>query len=183
MYTKQMIDNWWLQLLRGALIALLGILVLVQPVQTAVTFVVIFGVFGVVNSIISLVAMISGFRQRYFWWLDLIFGLLSLGVGMLILRAPAMTLYFIVQLFSVIMIVSGIHNLITAVQLRKRMQQEWLLFATGAFKVLLALGLVLIPEAGLTAAMWVVGVLVVVLGVSEAVNAFRIRSLKKILDL
>lgn len=183
MYTKQMVNNWWLQLLRGGVIAVLGLLLLLKPLQTAVTFVVLFGVFGVINSLISLISMVAGMRQRYFWWVEFIFGLLSLGIGMLILRAPEMTLYFIVQLFSVIVLISGIHNLLTALQLRKRMEGEWLLLATGVFKIVLALGLVLIPEAGIAAAMWLVGMLIVVLGVSEAINAFRIRNLKNILEL
>lgn len=182
MYTKQMVNNWWLQLLRGVLIAVLGLLTLFKPMQVAETLVVIFGAFGVINAVISLISLIAGLQQRYFWWMDLILGVLSLGVGILILRAPQMTLYIIVQLFSIILLISGVYNILTAVQLRKRVENEWMLPLTGVLKILMALALVLIPEAGVAAAMWIIGILVVVIGVSEAVNAFRLRSLKKILD-
>ena len=181
MYTKQMVDNWWTLLLRGALIALLGVVVIIKPIQSALTLVLIFGAFGILNAVISLISLIAGIRRRLLGVIDILFGLISLAAGLFILRNPQITLFLILQLFSFLVFLSALLDLLGAWQIRKRLQGEWRLMLAGILKLLFALVMVLIPQSSLTAVLWIIGAVAIVLGAFEAYNAFRIRSLKKVL--
>ena len=181
MYTKQMIDNWWLFVLRGALVIALGLAIVIKPMMAALGVVLIFGGYGIINALISLISFASGLRKRFLWWMDLILAVISLAIGLIILIWPQATLFFIIQLFSLLILVSGIVNLVVAQQMRKQLQKEWRLKTTGIVKIVFALGLVLIPATSLTVFMWVIGLVAIGLGINETVYAFRLRNLKNIL--
>lgn len=181
MYTKQMVNNWWLLILRGLLIISLGLAIVIEPMMAALGVVLIFGGYGIINALISLLSFAAGLRKHFLWWIDLILALISLAIGLIIIQWPQATLFLIIQLFSLLILVSGAVNLIVAQQLRKRLEKEWRLTTTGIIKILFALALVLIPEASLEVFMWVIGLFAIGLGINEAVYALRLRNLKNIL--
>jgi uncharacterized membrane protein HdeD (DUF308 family) len=176
-----MVNHWWLLILRGLLIIALGLSIVIKPMMAALGVVLIFGGYGIINALISLVSFAAGLRKRFLWWMDLILALVSLTIGLIIIEWPQATLFFVIQLFSLLILVSGIVNLIVAQQMRKQLQKEWRLTITGIVKVLFALGLVLIPDTSLTVFMWVIGLFAIGLGINETVYAFRLRNLKNIL--
>ncbi|MCD4753042.1 MAG: DUF308 domain-containing protein [Anaerolineaceae bacterium] len=183
MYTKQMIDNWWLVLLRGSLISLFGLSILIKPMIAALTFVVLFGSFAIMNALIFLTSFMIGLRKRFLWWIEFILAILFFIIGLIILRWPEVTLFLVVQLFSVLILLSGVANLVTSQQMRKSIQKDRGSLITGIIKIIFALSLVLIPEASLGVLIWGIGGFTVALGINEIVYAFRVRNLKKILSL
>ncbi len=73
-------------------------------------------------------------------------------------------------------IATGIVEIIAAIQLRKEIENEWLLGIAGVASVLFGVLLAIWPGAGALAVLWVIGVYAIVFGVLLLILAFRLRN-------
>jgi uncharacterized membrane protein HdeD (DUF308 family) len=76
-------------------------------------------------------------------------------------------------------IVTGVAEIIAAVDLRKQIENEWLLGLGGVFSIIFGVLVALQPNAGAVAIVWTIGVYALVFGVTLIALAFRVRSLGK----
>ena len=72
-------------------------------------------------------------------------------------------------------IATGVLQIIGAIQLRKEIDNEWLLILGGVISVLFGIGMMLAPGAGALALVWVIGTYAVIIGVVLVVLAFRLK--------
>jgi uncharacterized membrane protein HdeD (DUF308 family) len=72
-------------------------------------------------------------------------------------------------------IVRGVFEIITAVALRKEIDNEWLLAASGALSILLGIFLVTAPGAGALALLWVIGAFSIAAGILMVALGFRLK--------
>jgi uncharacterized membrane protein HdeD (DUF308 family) len=72
-------------------------------------------------------------------------------------------------------IATGVLQIIGAVQLRKEIDNEWLLILGGVISVLFGVGMMLAPGAGALALVWVIGTYAVILGVVLVALALRLK--------
>jgi len=166
--------NWWLILLRGICAIIFGLLTFVWPGLTLVTLVLLYGAFSLFDGIFSIVAALKGGTPMPRWWLGLV-GLLGIGVGLITLFWPQITGIVLLMFIAGWAIASGVLQIIGAVYLRKEIEGEWLLIASGLLSVLFGVFLVLFPGAGALSLALVIGAFALAYGVLLIGFALRLK--------
>ena len=119
--------SWWLLLLRGIAAIIFGILAFVWPGLTLVTLVLLYGAFALVDGVISLIAAFTGSAKPMpTWWLVVV-GLLGIAAGIVTFAWPGITAILLILFIGAWALVHGIFEIIGAIQLRKEIDNEWML--------------------------------------------------------
>jgi uncharacterized membrane protein HdeD (DUF308 family) len=148
-----------------------------MPGITLIVLVVLFGAYALVDGVILSILAFKNRKNDSNWWLMLLTGLVSIAAGVLTFVWPGITA---VSLFYVIVawaIVTGISEVIYAIQFRKEIEGEWLLILDGILSVAFGILLIAQPIAGALAVLWLIGVYAIAYGVMLVVLAFRLRNL------
>lgn len=170
-------STWDMFLVRGILAILFGIATLMMPGITLIVLVVLFGAYALVDGVILSILAFKNRTHDSSWWVMLLTGLVSIAAGVVTFVWPGITT---VSLFYVIVawaIVTGISEVIYAIQFRKEIEGEWLLVLDGILSVGFGILLIAQPIPGALAVLWMIGVYAIAYGVMLTVLAFRLRNL------
>lgn len=148
--------NWWLVLLRGIGAILFGLLTIMWPGLSLLTLVLLFGVFALFDGGLALGAAIMGGSAEPRWWLALV-GLLGIAAGALALLWPGITGLLLLIFIAAWAITAGVFEIMGAIKLRKEIEGEWWLIATGILSVLFGFLILLFPGAGALGIAFVIG--------------------------
>jgi uncharacterized membrane protein HdeD (DUF308 family) len=88
---------------------------------------------------------------------------------------PGITAILLILFIGAWALVHGIFEIIGAIQLRKEIDNEWLLILGGIISVLFGIGVMLAPGAGAVALIWVIGAYAIVIGVLFVALALRLK--------
>ena len=166
--------NWWLILLRGIAALIFGVLTFVWPGVTLVTLVLLYGAFALADGILALIAAIMGGQPAPRWWLAIV-GVLGLAAGLITLVMPGITAIFLLYCIAFWAITMGVMQVVGAIRLRKEIDNEWMLIASGIVSVVFGLVMILSPGAGALGLLFVIGVYAVIHGIMLITLAFRLR--------
>jgi len=178
---------WWLVLLRGILLVVLGVLALVQPAVTVVSLVLYLGIYAVFDGVVLVVTAIVSRGERRGWGWIVVQGVISVLAGLLVLTVPGFTAAAVVLtiLWFVVIsaIVGGVLEIVAALAHRRG---GWAIIS-GVLDILLGLVLmtavVLSPTATALTLVWIFGIYAIVFGVVLVIAAIRIRQGGEALDL
>lgn len=170
---------WWMPVLRGVFLVVLGLLTLVEPLGTLATLIWIFGAFAVADGLVVLAqAFLDRGRPGLGWWVAE--ALVSIVFGVIIMVVPGITALALYYLLAVWVLVLGVLALIVGVTQFRARDLGWvgtLMFGLIAF--LFGVLLVIKPqEAGtvLTVIVTVFGLFALVGGAVMIVAGFVTRS-------
>jgi uncharacterized membrane protein HdeD (DUF308 family) len=166
--------NWWLVLLRGIAAIVFGVLAFGWPGLTLLALVVLYGIFALSDGLLALAAAIAGGAPVSRWWL-LAAGLAGLAAGIVTLLWPGLTAVLLITFIGAWAVVRGVTDIVGAIQLRKEIDNEWLLIATGILSVLFGIVVIMAPGAGALALVWVIGSYAIVAGVLLVALSLRLR--------
>lgn len=166
--------NWWLILLRGIAAIVFGILTFIWPGITLLTLVLFFGAFALVDGVLAIWAGIVGGEPGPRWWLLLV-GLLGIAVGLLTFLLPGLSALLLLMFIAGWAIAVGILQIIGAIRLRKEIDNEWWLIASGVLSVLFGVLLVALPGPGALGLLFVIGAYAIVYGVMLISLSLRLR--------
>src|SRR3954469_21800643 len=170
--------NWWLLLIRGIAAIVFGILAFAWPGLTLVTLVLFYGAFAMVDGVIALVAAFTGRHKPVpTWWLVVI-GLLGIGAGIATFVMPGITAILLILFIGGWALVHGIFEIIGAIQLRKEIDNEWMLILSGVVSVLFGLIVLIAPGAGALGLVWAIAAYSIVFGISFIALSLRLRNHK-----
>ena len=167
--------NWWIILLRGICALLFGLLTFVWPGVTLVTLILLWGAFALIDGSFALWAGIVGNNPKMRWWL-VIAGLVGIGAGLTTLLMPGVTALVLLFFIAGWAIGVGVMQIIGAIRLRKEIDNEWMLIASGALLVLFGLVLFFQPGAGALGLIFVIGAFSLIYGVTLIAFAWKLRS-------
>jgi uncharacterized membrane protein HdeD (DUF308 family) len=171
----ELAKKWWVLLIRGILLIIIGLLAFVNPL----TWVIFVGIYMLIDGMSML---FSGFGDQppgQSRWPLIIVGVLGLIAGILILWNPglgAITLTWVIAAWAIVV---GILTVISAIRLREEIDNEWWLIISGVLAVIFG-GLVFFggesgTVAGAIAISTVFGVFAILIGILSIVLAFRVR--------
>jgi uncharacterized membrane protein HdeD (DUF308 family) len=156
--------NWWLILLRGICAVIFGILTFIWPGLTLLTLVLFYGAFSLLDGAFSIGAALKGGAPVPRWWLALI-GVLGIAVGIITLMWPQITGVVLLMFIAGWAIASGVLQIFGAISLRKEIEGEWLLIASGILSVIFGVFLIMFPGAGALSLALVIGAFAVAYGI------------------
>ncbi len=163
---------WYL--IQGALMILGGILALIYPIVSSVAVVLFLGWVLIVSGVVQGISLIDARNVPHFW-LQLVSVVLSIVVGLLLIRNPEQGLLTITLLLIVFFMVEGFSKVIFSLTIRPFPNWGWIL-VSGIIGILLSLFL----WANLpVTAIWLLGLLVGIQLISEGAAlgylAWRVR--------
>jgi len=166
--------NWWLLLLRGIAAIVFGVLAFAWPGLTLLTLILFYGAFALVDGVLAIVAAVTGGAPAPRWWLAIV-GLFGVAAGLLTFLMPGLSALVLLFFIAGWAIATGMLQIVGAIQLRKEIDNEWLLIFGGAVSVLFGIGMMLAPGAGALALVWVIGIYAVITGVVLVALALRLK--------
>lgn len=167
--------NWWVFLIRGIASILFGLMTLFLPGLTLVVLLAFFAAYAIINGAAAVFSAFASRNTDNRWWWQLIEGAVSILAGVLVLLWPdiaAVTLLLVIGIWAVL---TGILQIVTAIRLRREINNEWLLGLSGVVSILFGAYLIFFPGAGALALAWLIGLYAIMFGVFFVALAFRLR--------
>lgn len=152
---------------QGVLAILFGIAALFWPGATVTIFATLFGLFVLVWGISLLIQSLLGVGRVSLWWLELIFGVGVLALGVYLVRNPEVTLTWLILFVGFTFVIRGVVDLVQAFFSKEPAvtENKWF-YVVSALLGLAAGVLVLIyPSASGLAFVWIVGLYAIIEGV------------------
>ncbi len=162
---------WWLVLLEGIALVVLGILWFASPGMTTLIAVTFLGAYWLVAGIFEIIGI---FMDRTMWGWKLFIGILGIIAGILVMRHP---LWSSAIVGATLVIILGIQGLIIGgVRIYAAFKGAgWGLGILGAISILFGILLLANVWIATFALPWVLGALAVVGGIVAIVMAFRLK--------
>lgn len=179
---KILTKNWWMVVLRGVLLILFGVLLFANPGLTALTLAVWLAAVLFIDGIFTLIGTFSSWKESEDRWLLLADGVLSLLLGILLFRAPEVTLLFVALTFAFWFIFSGVGRVAMGVQLRKEIEGEGWMILGGVLSIIFGLFLFAQPGLSLSTLLIFVGVFSLIGGIVLVAVGFKLRKGDKWLE-
>lgn len=171
---RDYVGDWRLLAVRGLLAVGFGVVTLVWPEITLWAVVVTWGAFALLDGIGSLAAAFTGNVVRGRGWL-LVHGVLGVAAGLVAFIWPDITGLVLLFVIAAWAFLSGLAKLVTAVQLRRELQHEWVLGAVGVLSMGFAVMLVITPGTGVLVITWLIGWYAILLGLAFLALAWEVR--------
>lgn len=170
---------WGLAIGQGLLAILFGIVALFWPGLTVALLIVFFSVFLLVWGAVGIIVSLSTSGTNKFWWLELVFSVLAVGLAVYMLRNPIETAAIFVFFIGLTFLVRGLVDLLEGFFDKTRVGDSRVFaLVTGAIGVLAGIITLLHPVSAGVAVVWVIGLYAVLYG--SMVIAFAIRAQKLI---
>ena len=162
---------WWLVLVEGIVVALLGLVLLVAPGASLVFLVWLLGIYLLIAGIFRIVGI---FLDSSSWGWKLASGILCLIAGLAILSNPlwstTVASTWLVILVGFLAMLQGAAGLVVALQ-----GGGWGMGALSVLGILLGLFLVINPLMGAAALTLILAIFMLIGGVGAVIQAFRMR--------
>ena len=134
---RTLAQNWWAIVLRGVCAVLFGVGAFAWPGITLAVLVLLYGAYALVEGVLAVAWALVGRQAGPFPWGVLLAGLAGVAVGIVTFLSPGLTALALLYLIAAWAIVRGIFEIIAAIQLRKEIDNEWLLGLSGLLSVAL----------------------------------------------
>ncbi|MEM9790230.1 MAG: DUF308 domain-containing protein [Planctomycetota bacterium] len=169
---QKLARDWWVLLIRGVLLVVLGLYALVMPGQTLATFCLIFGLFLIIDAVISIASGLGGGSG---WAIGR--GLLTLIIGVIIVAAPAVfgavAAVVLVYFVAAGLVIAGVAEIAAVVQ-HKEHAGAWV-FVQGVLSIAFGLLLALMPVVAAAALIMVAGIYAIVFGIALIALSFKVK--------
>ena len=163
---------WWLVLLEGIALLILGLLLLANPRQTSVIVVQVLGLYWLFAGILSIIRI---FVDSASWGLKLFAGIVGILAGILVLEYPLWSTFLVGNTLIIVLGIAGI--IIGAINIYHAFKGAgWGAGILGAISIIL--GFVLLANIWIfrLSLPWMIGILALIGGIVAIVGAFRLKS-------
>jgi uncharacterized membrane protein HdeD (DUF308 family) len=137
--------NWWMFAVRGVVAIIFGVVAFARPEQALQALVLVFGAYALVDGIFAMFAGIAsrGYFER--WWAVLLEGVVGVVIGLLTFFWPNITALVLVYFIAAWALITGIFEIVAAIQLRRVITGEWMLILGGLLSILFGVLLFVFP--------------------------------------
>lgn len=174
---KNITNRWWLLVLQGILAIAFGVTAWVWPDLTVITLVILFGAYALSGGVMFLAAAYGAHKEGDNPWPFVFRGVLGIATGVVVAVWPdisALSLLYVVAAYAVVI---GIYEVVTAIELRKLIDNEWFLALAGLASIAFGVIAAIYPGDGAVALVWTIGVYAVFFGTLLVALGFRLHGL------
>lgn len=165
----------WLVILRGIAAFLFGIITFVAPGISAAALVLVFGVYALADGVLLIVGALRPRQPARPRWMLFTGGIIGVMAGLVAFFFPGVTVIGLLALVAAWALVTGVLQVVAAINLRKVITGEWLLVISGVLSIAFGTVLVMFPAAGALALVLWIGAYAVVYGVVLFALGVRLR--------
>jgi uncharacterized membrane protein HdeD (DUF308 family) len=167
----------WLLILRGVVAIIFGILTLLFPGITLQTLVLFFGAYVLIDGVMDIIHAIQGRNTNQRWWVLLFEGLVGIAAGIMTFVYPGITELVLLYIIAGWSVLTGIMEVVAAIELRKQIDNEFWLGLSGVLSILFGIALVIFPLGGLLTITWLIAAYAVAFGVFLIMLGLRLGNL------
>jgi uncharacterized membrane protein HdeD (DUF308 family) len=177
---RALIRNTRLLALSGVAAIAFGVLALVWPSLTFVALLALFGAFAFITGAFTLASGFNLLAERQTTWGPYVIGgLAGIAVGAVTFLWPGISALSLVYLIGFWAVVTGIFEVIAAIDLAGELQGDWMLGLSGALSVAFGVLVALYPRSGALAIIWIIGLYAILAGITRLTVAYRLTSTGK----
>ena len=173
--TRDHAPSWWVLVLRGLVAILFGLAALFWPSLILAVLIVLFGAYALVDGVLAVIAAFRSSGHGMRRSLLLVEGVIGILFGILALFWSGLTALALLYIIAFWAILGGIARIVMTVVLCREIENEWSIGLSGVLSVILGIVLLLLPDAGLLAYTWLIGLLALAVGIVLIYYAFRVR--------
>ena len=173
-WSRVKLPPWWLVLIEGILLILIGIFFFVSPYRTLVTAVWVLGLYWLIRGILDLVSLLW---DRSMWGWKIFAGILGIAAGWILLQQPlagslvlSTTLIWMVAFIGIFI---GISSLIRGFK-----GAGWGTIILGIIEIVLSIILFMNAAGAASWLPWVLGGLAILGGILTLIASFGLRSVE-----
>lgn len=169
---QAMVENWWAFMLRGVLAVLFGLAAFAWPGLTAAVLLMFLGAWFLVDGVFGLAA---AFRSEEDRMMNILSSAISIIAGLVVLVKPLAGMVAVAIVIGVWAIFKGVLEISAAIRLRKEMENEWFLILAGVISVIFGAIIILRPDAGIMAFVWILGLYAILFGILMMVLGSKLK--------
>ncbi len=167
--------RWWVVLIRGLAAILLGVSAVLMPGVTLMSVLFVFGAFTVGDGLMAIIMGFSTHHNGRIWWEEVLLGLLAIIAGAVAALLPGVTALVLVYIIAISAIIRGVFEIAAAIQLRKVIDDEWILVLAGVVSLLFGSILLIRPGEGAIAMVILIGAYMIAVGAMIVAFSLRLR--------
>ena len=177
---RQSTKNWFLLLILGVIMILVGIMVFRTPVASYLALSILFSVTFLATGLLEVVYAISNRREIENWGWSLAGGIVDLLIGFLLVTRPDISLTILPFFVGFALMFRSIMSIAWSIELKRLGVSDWgSILLVGILGVILSFILLWNPLfAGMTIVFYT-AISFILIGIFQIYLAFRLRRLKK----
>ncbi|MFZ1301362.1 MAG: DUF308 domain-containing protein [Candidatus Microsaccharimonas sp.] len=165
---------WGLAIAQGVLAILFGIVALFWPGLTVALLILLFSIFILIWGIVGIITSLTSIGREKFWWLELIFSVLALGLAVYMLRNPAATAAIFVFFIGLTFLVRGVVDILEGLFDGNRKGGDRVFHViVGIIGIIAGIVTLAYPVSAGVAVVWVVGLYAVLYGALLIAFSFK----------
>ncbi len=176
-------EFWWIVLLRGIALTVLGGLLIAKPGITVIVLVQFLGAYFLVDGVFSVFHSIKGRKYMQGWVWGIFMGALEILTGIIVFTNPLVstivTASVLVYCVAFMAMLFGVLGIVTGIQVRKEIKGEWAMIAGGVLAIIFGVILIMNPMASMSVYLIVMGVMALMGGLIQIFASFQIRKIGK----
>ena len=169
--------SWGWVVLRGVAAILFGILAFARPNLTLTVLVIFWGAYALLDGLLALIAGLRIKDGGKPMWSLIVLGLLGIAAGVLTFLWPGLTAIVLLSFIAAWALVTGIFQVVAAIRLRKVITNEWMMVLSGLLSIAFGVLMLVRPNAGALAVIWIIGWYAILFGVLVVMLGFRLKGL------
>lgn len=167
--------NWWMLMFRGLAALFFGMLALFMPGITLLTLIMLFAIYAFVDGAINVATALQNRDTYQRWWVTMLQGSFSILAGIVTVLWPRLTGLTLLYLIAIWALMTGVFEVIAAFELRKAIDNEWILGLSGILSIAFGSMMLFSPFSGAVAVVWIIGIYAMLFGAMQVSLAFRLR--------
>lgn len=162
---------WWLLLIQGIIMLILGLLLIFNPLATTLAIIIFIGASWFVSGVMDLAGLIWD-RNNLVW--KILSGVIGIWAGLAVLNQPLMSTILLPTIYVLILGITGI--VFGGIQLYQGFKGAgWGATVLGIVNIIIGLLLAMNPLAGAVVLPFVFGIFAIAGGIGAIISAFRAR--------
>jgi uncharacterized membrane protein HdeD (DUF308 family) len=155
---------WWGLTFRGLVAVLFGVAAVFWPGLTLLTLLYLFSTWVLVEGVVRLVTGINRMTASPLSFLTVVVGLFQVGVGIYLLRHPAVSFATFILLIGFTLIVSGVVEVVSTLSSGDTMTGRTLAALVGLAAAVAGILMLFQPEKSGVAFVWILGLYALITG-------------------
>jgi uncharacterized membrane protein HdeD (DUF308 family) len=170
--------QWWVFVLEGVLGLIFGVLALLLPGVTLLTLAYLFAAWAIISGVSALAEGMRVAQQRGRSWPFAATGVVSVVAGILAALLPGPTIAGLMLFLGAWLVVGGVAQIWAAYQIRKQIDNEWILSLMGALRAIVGLIILAFPIVGALLTVAYISWAAIIAGIVAIAMGLRLRALR-----